>query len=292
MIPLGAGQRLCDIPDTQYYVHIVGPIGLGSPVSSDDTDESGPVIPKLVSHKRSRPSSASDDPSKGSATASSLPYGLGSSAGGPGRPYTLPLNPPLFVFSSPSSVERLPLFTELRDMVELGVVASLGHFVVDATFNDLRRSLETLRPGGIHIAAHVVPPDELHLEPRFIFRAEGSSNSVVSAAAGSNGTAPSQHVTVSFSELVDLLRPFGVLKPDGFIEYVFVNACSSESLLKELTAQCGVPFAIGWSTKAMDIGCSAFVRGERRAALVLRCCLSCYHPVLWLCCRRIASTRA
>lgn len=250
MIPLGSGQRLADIPDNQYYIHL-RPAPPSPPRSPPSLPPAAIEVPRVSSNKRLRATAPED-----------------------GRAGVASLNPPLFIFSSPSSVERLALSTELRDMVEMGVVASLNHFVIDASFADLRRGVEGLRPGGIHIAAHVAQGDG---EPRFVFRDD--SGDVIrrggSGSASSGGytlgpspdrvqplmTAAPPHTTVPFADLVSFLKPFGVLHPGGFVEYVFVNACCSEALLEELTAQCGIPFAFGWSTKAIDSGCFAFVSG-------------------------------
>ena len=87
------------------------------------------------------------------------------------------LNAPLFVFATPA-VSRLPLLTELRTMQEIEVVASLRHFIADASFEDLRLRLDELRPGGLHIATHIDPTSG------FMLRENGSN----SGANGDTGT--------------------------------------------------------------------------------------------------------
>lgn len=147
------------------------------------------------------------------------------------------------------------------------MVASLDHFVADASFEDLKSRVLQLRPGGLHIATHVDP----NSGPSFMFREPaaapvmGLSQSSPAAAAGAGSPEvlvgdPSPHVPVPFQDVVDFLRPFGATKPGGFLEYVWINACHTDTLVDQLQRECGVPFVFGWSTKASDSACVEFVR--------------------------------
>jgi hypothetical protein len=60
-----------------------------------------------------------------------------------------------------------------------------------------------------------------------------------------SATDPSPHVPVPFQDVVDFLRPFGATKPGGFLEYVWINACHTDTLVDQLQRECGVPFVFG-----------------------------------------------
>jgi hypothetical protein len=257
MIPLGSGQRLIDVPDGKYFVH-VQPATVAT--SSGHSGHSTPSIPRLSSNKRQR----DDEESVSVAETIESAASLAPSA----------LRPPLFVFSSPAAVGSLPLFTEYRAIKSLNLLATVNHDVVDASFADLKSKVLALRPGGLHIAAHIAEiPGDPDAEPVFLFRddnAEGVPRSFSSNKSGFNAqgelsaqqassSAP-PYTTVSFSDVVEFLKPFGAMKPGGFIEFVFVNACSSEALLHRLHTECGIPYLFGWKTKAIDAACYTFVR--------------------------------
>lgn len=261
MIPLGSGQRLLDVPDSKYFIHLQT---ITVATSSGHSGHSTPSIPRINSNKRQR-----DDEESVSvadtveSAASSAPSAL---------------RPPLFVFSSPAAVGSLPLFTEYRAIKSLNLLATVDHDIVDASFADLKSKVLSLRPGGLHIAAHIAEiPGDPDAEPVFLFRDDNaesiprsfsSSKSGISGAAAHGELSAQQasssappYTTVTFTDMVEFLKPFGAMKPGGFIEFVFVNACSSEALLQRLHSECGIPHLFGWKTKAIDAACFTFVRG-------------------------------